>query len=71
MIDLERCDFIDLAALALLVQAGRDGQAGDRWVTVYGARGQPLHLFEALGLAEALVLRAGPRALCRERSANG
>jgi len=70
LIDLERCDFIDLAALALLVQAGREGQAADRWLTVYGAGGQPLRLFEMLGLAEALILRAGPRAPCRDRSAN-
>lgn len=57
LIDLERCDFIDLAALALLVQAGREGESARHWVTVYGARGQPLRLFEALGLADGLILK--------------
>ena len=36
LIDLERCDFIGLAALALLMRAGREGQAERRWVTVDG-----------------------------------
>lgn len=57
LIDLERCDFIDLAALELLVRAGREGQAAKRWVTVYGARAQPLRLFTVLGLADGLILK--------------
>lgn len=51
LIDLERCDFVDLAALALLVRACSEARAGNRWITVYGARGQPLRLLEATGLA--------------------
>lgn len=54
-IDLERCDFVDLAALALLARAGHTGQAEDRQVTIHGARGQPLRLFAATGLVGGLV----------------
>jgi hypothetical protein len=61
LIDLERCEFIDLAVLTLLLRSGRRGLAEDRWVTIYGACGQPRRLFEALGLADALVLRDARR----------
>ncbi|HYJ22641.1 MAG TPA: STAS domain-containing protein [Solirubrobacterales bacterium] len=59
LIDLERCDFIDLAALALLVRAGCGGQATKRWITVYGSAGQPLRLFMVVGLADGLILKGG------------
>jgi len=59
VVDLEHCDFIDLAAVALLLRAGREGEGPARnpRVTIHGARGQPLRLLTVLGLADALVLR--------------
>jgi anti-anti-sigma factor len=50
LIDLEGCDFLDLAAVTLLVSACRDGRPGGCWVTVHGARGQPLRLLAVMGL---------------------
>jgi anti-anti-sigma factor len=59
LVDLEGCDFLDLAAVALLVSACRDGRPGSCWVTVHGPRGQPLRLLAVMGLDGHMGWRPG------------
>jgi anti-anti-sigma factor len=72
LIDLSRCDFLDVRALAVLIQADRDLRAHGRQLLLQGAHGQVRRLLSKTAAPEAgLPSKPMPRAFLRRMTEEG